>query len=277
MMEIISGIYKIRNIETDNCYIGLSRNIYSRWRQHTSQYYDSILSRAFKKYGLTKIITSPGVFGNFEFKIIEECPESLLQEREKYWIDTIKPAYNCLLNPRHYDPTKQRTFKRIWMQYHNFEKNDHIFPSSGTVNSKDTASESSHYISTKKTDIKYSYNDEIYMLVGLKGNINKKGKDYFLWSKVTVETIDFLPEEELEINAFGHTDFIYLPEYLNNYEGFDEFRWKCGNFAFGLTSIEHLPFLHTLEEIFEKRKLVDENIGYGEFIKEFIKKYQLEI
>jgi group I intron endonuclease len=277
MMEIISGNYKIRKIKTDDCYIGLSRNIYNRWRQHTSQYYDSILSRAFKKYGLTKIITSSGIFGNFEFKIIEECPESLLQEREKYWIDTIKPAYNCLLNPRHYDPTKQRTFKRIWMQYHNYEKNDRIFPSSGTVYSNDTMGESSHYISTRKTDIKYSCNDEIYMLVGLKGNFNKKGKDYFLWSKITVETIDFFPDEELEINAFGQTDFLYFPEYLNKYEGFDEFRWKCGNFAFGLTSIEHQPFQKTLEEIFKRKKLGDENMVYGEFIKIFINKYQLQI
>ena len=276
-MENKCGIYQISNCVTGDCYIGLSKNIYNRWRQHTSKYYDSILTRAFNKYGLDHIVTKPGIFGNFEFTVIEECEEDRLAELESYWIKELKPAYNCQINPTHYDPIKQRNFNRIWVQYHNYEKNEHYFPSSGTVHSDIPISESGHYISTRKTDIKYACHDEIYMIVGLKGNLSKKGKDYFLWSKVTVEVVDYLPEEELEINAFGETDFVYLPVYLNPLNGFDEFRWKCDNFAFGRTSIEHLPFLKTLEAIMKEKRLQDDNILYGDFIRAFIKKYDLKL
>ena len=33
-MEIISGVYAITNITNNKKYIGCSKNIYQRWRQH---------------------------------------------------------------------------------------------------------------------------------------------------------------------------------------------------------------------------------------------------
>lgn len=83
----ISGIYKITNKITNNCYIGSSKNIKKRWSNHKSSYtwkqHPSVrLYQAFQSYGLD----------NFEFEIIEETDN--LREREQYFIDLLKPAYN---------------------------------------------------------------------------------------------------------------------------------------------------------------------------------------
>lgn len=75
------GIYKITNLINNKIYIGQSRNIAQRWKSHRNPYrhkeYSSYpLYRAINKYGLD----------NFSFEIIEECLDSDLNEREKYWI-----------------------------------------------------------------------------------------------------------------------------------------------------------------------------------------------
>lgn len=87
-----SGVYKIRNLLTEELYVGSSRDIPNRWRQHRyrSKVYDEIkhhpscLYRAIQKYGLDK----------FAFELIEECGIDDLLIREKYYIDLMKPQYN---------------------------------------------------------------------------------------------------------------------------------------------------------------------------------------
>lgn len=87
MGEIICGIYKITNLINGKVYIGQSIDIKRRWNQHKkigrnlskdkySKEYDKVLYRAMRKYGID----------SFEFSIIEECDESILYEREQYWI-----------------------------------------------------------------------------------------------------------------------------------------------------------------------------------------------
>lgn len=76
------GIYKITNKENDKIYIGLSTNIEARWQEHlkkmnSTEQYDKILYRAFRKYGIN----------NFTFEILEECLKEELNNKEKYWID----------------------------------------------------------------------------------------------------------------------------------------------------------------------------------------------
>ena len=85
------GIYKITNLCNNKCYIGQSRNINKRWAGHKAAAYDKTnkgyhypLYKAFRKYGLN----------NFQFEIIEECLIKDLDEKEIYWIDTLKPEYN---------------------------------------------------------------------------------------------------------------------------------------------------------------------------------------
>ena len=87
----ISGIYKITNQINNKSYIGKSKDIMRRWRQHkTEPYninadtYDVAFYRAIRKYGIE----------NFQFEIIEQCPEDQLNEREKYWIE----YYNTYMN-----------------------------------------------------------------------------------------------------------------------------------------------------------------------------------
>ena len=80
------GIYKITNMINNKCYIGLSTDIYNRWRYHKnhSKYrkksINKPLYKAFKKYGID----------NFKFEILEECEESKLSSLEIYYIEKFK-------------------------------------------------------------------------------------------------------------------------------------------------------------------------------------------
>ena len=85
------GIYKVTNKITGECYVGSSKNIEKRFKQHKQPCYqirrpNSILYQAFQKYGLN----------NFSFEIIEECDESALYEREDYYIQNSNAKYNNL-------------------------------------------------------------------------------------------------------------------------------------------------------------------------------------
>lgn len=94
---MITGIYKITNIVTNKKYIGQSINIKRRWREEkTAAFsskdleYNSVLSKAIRKYGLN----------NFKFEVIEECEKEKLNERERYWIqyyNSYLKGYNCNL------------------------------------------------------------------------------------------------------------------------------------------------------------------------------------
>lgn len=89
---MVCGIYKITNKINQKSYIGKAKNIEKRWKDHTyksrwKRYPNKSLYKAFKKYGLE----------NFNFKVIEECSEEKLNERERYWIsyyNTKKEGYN---------------------------------------------------------------------------------------------------------------------------------------------------------------------------------------
>ena len=81
---MICGIYKITNTINSKVYIGQSIDIHRRWKEERinafsarSNEYQTLKSKAFRKYGLE----------NFLFEVIEECPPSMLNEREKYWIN----------------------------------------------------------------------------------------------------------------------------------------------------------------------------------------------
>lgn len=89
------GIYKITNKINNHSYIGQSINITERWsnekidsKNENSKSYNSILSQAFRKYGIE----------NFSFEILEECSKEELNDKEKYYIqhyDTYNNGYNA--------------------------------------------------------------------------------------------------------------------------------------------------------------------------------------
>ncbi|NDC95726.1 hypothetical protein EB118_10585 [bacterium] len=97
-IEIISllekgctGIYKLSF--NDKIYIGSSTSIKHRLKHHvwalkSNNHHNRTLQNLFNKY------PDQGVF-----EIVELCSEDILLEREKWYIDTLKPYINHILDP----------------------------------------------------------------------------------------------------------------------------------------------------------------------------------
>ena len=112
MTEKISGIYAIRNKINGLIYIGQSRDIHKRFTAHLASLrnnhaHNPHLQHSWNKYGES----------NFDFDIIERCPVTDLDEREKYWIsyyDSTTNGYNILAGGNSHagyhlsDETKQK-------------------------------------------------------------------------------------------------------------------------------------------------------------------------
>ena len=84
------GIYKITNLQTGECYIGRSIHVEERWKEHFCKGYGAIHSKRFQD-----AIDQYGKDG-FSFRLIEECDPEVLDERERFWINSLKPAYNTV-------------------------------------------------------------------------------------------------------------------------------------------------------------------------------------
>ena len=85
MKNKICGIYCIENRINNKKYIGMSRDIKNRWSEHkaelnTHTHVNQYLQSSWDKYGKD----------NFNFYVIEQCDESLLSERECYYIEQYK-------------------------------------------------------------------------------------------------------------------------------------------------------------------------------------------
>lgn len=84
-----SGIYCIRNRNTDKVYIGSSCNINERWNVHRCKlkqnaHHSKKLQNSWNKH-------SESVF---DFQVLEYCEESRLIEREQYFIDFYDAYYD---------------------------------------------------------------------------------------------------------------------------------------------------------------------------------------
>ena len=89
MAEIICGIYRIINTVTGYCYIGSSKNVKRRWRDHKrpsmrKKHPNNPMYLDFQKYGIDK----------FELQILAEVEAEKLKEAEQQFIEKLKPAYN---------------------------------------------------------------------------------------------------------------------------------------------------------------------------------------
>ena len=84
------GVYQIRNKINNKSYVGSSKNVSARFRNH--------LNRDAKKYYWRDFYKDVLKYGkiNFECILLEECSESELIEREQYYYDKIKPEYNIV-------------------------------------------------------------------------------------------------------------------------------------------------------------------------------------
>ena len=119
-------VYSIINTVNDNKYIGQTRqNLNKRWLYHITEsksFSDRPLYRAINKYGID----------SFKIRILEECPVSLLDEREVYWIDfldTYHNGYNATTggeHPEHSQDTKDKISKTMIDLYRSNEWKDNI-------------------------------------------------------------------------------------------------------------------------------------------------------
>lgn len=88
----VCGIYKIKIHNKE--YIGSSKNIQHRLRQHLTtlkqnKHHNHTMQNLYNKYGID----------NIYFEVIEICLEENRINREKYYIDSIKPYINHILDP----------------------------------------------------------------------------------------------------------------------------------------------------------------------------------
>jgi len=82
------GVYRIKNIITEDCYYGSSKNIEKRWHRHLSDlrkgiHHNIILQRAWDKYGECQFI----------FETVIECNLDELLIKEQEFLN-LKPTYN---------------------------------------------------------------------------------------------------------------------------------------------------------------------------------------
>lgn len=81
MENTTCGIYKITNLVNGKIYIGSSINLDRRLYEHKhSRNKTTVISKAISKYGVDK----------FQFEVIEICAETILIDRENYYIDLFR-------------------------------------------------------------------------------------------------------------------------------------------------------------------------------------------
>ena len=85
----VTGIYKITNQVTKECYIGQSVDISKRWKDHAKCGLGIDAPAGNKLY---KAMQTYGIW-NFSWEVLEQCSKDLLDEKEKYYIE-LYDSYN---------------------------------------------------------------------------------------------------------------------------------------------------------------------------------------
>lgn len=117
MAEKIIGVYKITNTITGDFYIGSSKNIKQRWKNHKcpsalNKHPNNPMYLDFQKYGVDK----------FVFEILAEVEIDKLKEKEQQFIETLKPTYNNY-NAKGWDLERHKEYvKEYNKEYHKCDK-----------------------------------------------------------------------------------------------------------------------------------------------------------
>ena len=108
------GVYKIENIKNHKVYIGSSKNIYNRWKQHLSQ----LKANTHHSIKLQRCYNKLKNKSTLQFSIVEVVNDiNILKEREQYYIDkydAFNSGYNCSEktdNPKYTLKNKQKAKK----------------------------------------------------------------------------------------------------------------------------------------------------------------------
>ena len=109
----ISGIYKITNTVTGDCYIGSSKDVKRRWNEHKC-------TSTWKKCPNNPMYLDMQEYGKdkFDFQIIEEVEADKLKETEQQFIETLKPTYNRC-NAKGLNVERQKEYDK---EYHKTDK-----------------------------------------------------------------------------------------------------------------------------------------------------------
>ena len=109
----ISGIYKITNTVTGDFYIGSSKNVKKRWREHKwpskwNECPNNPMYQDMQKYGVDK----------FDFEILEEVEIEKLKETEQQFIEKLQPTYNNY-NASGFDFERRKKYKKKYNKEYN--------------------------------------------------------------------------------------------------------------------------------------------------------------
>lgn len=85
----VSGVYKILNTITNECYVGSSKNIYRRWYSHRApsawdKHPNRPLYKDMRKYGVE----------NFRLQILAPVELEFITQVEQEFIEMLNPVYN---------------------------------------------------------------------------------------------------------------------------------------------------------------------------------------
>jgi group I intron endonuclease len=115
------SIYLITNMINDKKYVGQTvTSVNKRWLAHIQEsktYSDRPLYRAINKHGVE----------NFKIKVLEECTEDKLSEREVYWIsflDTYNKGYNATTGGERNSVLREDVKEKISESMSNLERSD---------------------------------------------------------------------------------------------------------------------------------------------------------
>ena len=88
----VTGIYLIRNNINNKIYIGQSTDIHRRWLEHLRSGQPEKYCKKSERDSNTPIHKAMQKYGveNFSISILEQCDKNLLNEKEKYWIKTLR-------------------------------------------------------------------------------------------------------------------------------------------------------------------------------------------
>lgn len=112
-----SGIYCIVNTINQKKYIGSSKNLYKRLQSHranlrANNHTNKKLQNSWNKHGES----------NFQYFIIEYCSESILLAREQYYVDTVKPWFNIIIEVQELKMPEESRIKMSNSRIEGFKK-----------------------------------------------------------------------------------------------------------------------------------------------------------